>query len=101
MRRVSTRNSKQYRNERNNNVIMGFNDFSQKDGLGKKRLKAPILKIKHHLRQRYFCYHNKIELYKTIRFAKLNEMEKMIESKLKLQVYSVISCKTIYVIQRV
>ena len=70
--------TKQHRNDKNKKVIMDFGDFSQKDGLGKKRPKAPILKIKHHLRQRCFvidideyntsktcsCCHNKVEMVK-------------------------------------
>ena len=86
---------------------MGFGDFSQKDGLGKKRPKAPILKIKHHLRQRCFvidideyntsktcsCCHNKVEQYKNHTIRKIKRNGTVIESKHKRGVYKVIRCK--------
>ena len=86
---------------------MGFGDFSQKDGLGKKRPKAPILKIKHHLRQRCYvidideyntsktcsCCHQPIELYKNHTIKKFKRNDKKIISKRKREVYSVIRCK--------
>ena len=38
-------------NKTQKNVVIGFGDFSQKDRLGKGQPRAPIQKIKHHLRR--------------------------------------------------
>ena len=112
---ISKKLTKQHRNEKNKKIIMGFGDFSQKDGLGCcgaiKRPKPPILKIKHHLRQRCFvidideyntsktcsCCHNKVEQYKNHTIHKMNASHlrngTVIESKRKRGVYKVIRCE--------
>ena len=104
---ISKSLTKHHQNSKNKNIIMGFGDFSQKDGLGKKRPKAPILKIKHHLRQRCYvidideyntsktcsCCHQPIELYKNHTIKKFKRNDKKIISKRKREVYSVIRCE--------
>ena len=104
---ISKSLTKQKRNEKNKKIILGFGDFSQKDGLGKKRPKAPILKIKHHLRQRCLvvdvdeyktsktcsCCHKEIEQYKNHTIRKLKRNGKTVLSKRKRGVYTVIRCK--------
>ena len=99
--------TKQHKNKKNTKIILGFGDFSQSDGLGKKRPKAPILKIKHHLRQRCHvidideyntsktcsCCHSKLEQYKNHTIIKYKRNGALVESKRKRGVYTVIRCK--------
>ena len=108
---ISKALTQQHENKKNTKIILGFGDFSQSDGLGKKRPKAPILKIKHHLRQRCHvidienatrlyntsktcsCCHSELERYKNHTIIKYKRNGVLVESKRKRGVYTVIRCE--------